>query len=63
MPDEGKRSSSRARRTGVESSLWRFEVTWQLLELREAGSQDGRLHDQVEVGGPKRAAVYFPAKV
>ena len=37
----GKRSSSRARRSGFECSLWRIEAAWQLLELREGGSQDG----------------------
>ena len=52
----GKKSWSRARRTGVECSLGRFEAVWQLLKLREGGSQDGRLHDQAEVGARRRGA-------
>ena len=52
-----QRSSSMVRRTGVECSLCRFEASWQLLELREEESQDSRLHDQAEVGPPRRAAI------
>ena len=32
------------------------EAARQLLELREGGSQDGRLHVQAEVGGPRGTA-------
>ena len=72
---EGK-TGGRARRAGVECSLWRFEAARQLPELREGGSQNGRLHVQAEVGGSRGtvtghcsawgcdlwAAVLFPAK-
>ena len=39
--NEEKITVDRTTRTGVESSIWRFEAVWQLLQLREGGSQDG----------------------